>query len=74
MTPTKKTTSEAKLPFDLLMEQRLTYGDFITARRHASLRSASVKEKIAYELMKQRRNKRADAIRRSFEVLPGGKA
>lgn len=65
----EKTSPGPTPPSELVMQQRLTYGDLVTARRHASLRSASIKEKWAYQLMLQRRNKRAEDIRRTFRVV-----
>lgn len=72
---TKKTTSRAptkKHPSDLLMEQRLTYGDFVTARRHAALKTASPQEKMAYQVMRQRRHQRALELRAAFVVVKDG--
>lgn len=65
LVPAKKT----KLPSDLLLDQKLTYGELVRAKVIARSKSASTKDKIYAAVLQQRRDERTKALRASFKVI-----
>lgn len=63
--------TKEKTPSDLVLEQKLTYGEYVRARVSAASRKATTQEKIYASLLWQRRQERAKQIRKSFKVVSG---
>lgn len=69
-----RTTSPAKVTTCPSELNRLTYGDFVVARRKAKDTRATDADKRLVAHMKQTRDQRAKESRATFTVVTGGKA
>ena len=68
-TTTSGTTE--KTPSEILAEQKMTYGELVRAKIAARSNRATVQDKIAVIRLKQRRDARALALRKTFKVVSG---